>query len=103
MIDFLSLWFSQTCFFYLLLSSDRIIFFKVTFCPLGKSNGADLSVFIDFYSDLKGDAPFHCATRNFFHADWNGLRDQQKVFHWRISLNVVLLLLFRNFVIRTRL
>ena len=45
----------------------------MAFLPLGNSD--HVSVSIDFPSYSQWDAPFHCVTYDYSHADWDSLRD----------------------------
>ena len=56
-------------------SSDASICYTKAFPPLGSSDHIAVSVSIVFplYSEL--DAPFHRIAHDYFHADWDGLRD----------------------------
>ena len=51
----------------LFCSADASICSKVAFPPLGNSDHV-VPVFIDFLSNSKGDAPFHCTAYNYSHA-----------------------------------
>ena len=56
------------------LSSDASICSTVTFPPMGNSDHV-VSVFIDFPSNLQGDALFHSIAYDYSLADWDGLCD----------------------------
>ena len=86
----------------LFLSSDASICSTMAFPPLGNSDHVVVSVSIDFPTKSQQDAPFHCIAYDYSRADWDGLRDYL-MFHGRISLNLVLLLLLVNFVSGFRL
>ena len=55
------------------LFSDASICFTMAFPQLGNSDYVVFSVSIDFLSNSKGDASFHCIAYNYSHADWDGL------------------------------
>ena len=74
----------------------------MAFPQLGNSDHV-VSVSIDFPSNSQRDAPFHRIAYDYSRADWDGLRDHLEMFHGRISLNLVLLLLLANFVSGFRL
>ena len=82
----------------LFLFSDASICSTMAFPPLGNSDHVVVSVSIDFPTNSQRDAPFHCIAYDYSHADWNGLCDHLEMFHKRISLKSVLLLLSVNFV-----
>ena len=65
----------------LFLSSHASICSTVAFSPLGNSNVV-VSVSIDFPSDSKQDPPFHCIAYDYFHANWDGLRDHLRDVSW---------------------
>ena len=75
----------------LFLSSDASICSTMAFPPLGNSDHVIVSVSIDFPSNSQGDVPFHRIM-----IIW-------EMFHGRISLKSVLLLLQVNFVSGFRL
>ena len=75
----------------------------MAFLPLGNSNLVVVSVTIDFPSNSQQDTPFHCIAYDYSRADCDGLRDNLRDVHGRISLNSVLLLLLVNFVSGFRL
>ena len=85
------------------LSSDSSIYSTMAFPPLGNSDHLVVSVSIDFPTNSQRDAPFHRIAYDYSRADWDGLRDHLEMFHGRISLNLVLLLLLVNFVSGFRL
>ena len=78
------------------LSSDASICSTMAFSPLGNSDHVVVSVFVDFLSDPKQDVPFQCIDYDYYCADWDDYIIWE-MFHVRISLNSVLLLLV-NFV-----
>ena len=83
----------------LFISSDASICFTMTLPPLGNSNHVAVSVSIDFPSNSKRDAPFHCIAYDCSHADRNGLCDHLRNVLWEGIFKTVLLLLLVNFVI----
>ena len=85
----------------LFISSDTSICSTVAFPPLANSDNVVVSVSIDFPSDSKQDAPFRSMT--ILVLIWTVLVIIWEMFHGRISLNSVLLLLLRNFVSGCRL
>ena len=58
--------------FDLLLSSDASICSTMAFLPLGNSDHVVISVSIDFPSNSKQDAPFHCIACDYSCANWDG-------------------------------
>ena len=82
--------------FYLFISSDASICSATAFPSLGKSDHVVVSVFIDLPSNLQWDAQLHhiailVLIGMLFVIIW-------EIFHWRIFLNSVFLLLLVNFV-----
>ena len=45
---------------------------------------SQVSVPIDFPSNLKGDVPFHQAAFDYHRAEWNGLGDNLRDFPWEV-------------------
>ena len=80
------------------LSSDASICSTMALSPLGNSDHVVFSISINFPSNSQRDATFHCIAYNYSRGDWDGLCDNLEMFHGRISLNLVLLLLLVNFV-----
>ena len=66
----------------LFLSSDASICSAMAFSPLGNSDHVVVSVSIDFPTNSQQDAPFHCIAYDYFHADWDGLRDHLRDVPW---------------------
>ena len=66
----------------LFLSSVASICSTKAFPPLGNSDHAVVSVFIDFRINSKQDALFHCITYDYSCADWNGLCDNLGDVSW---------------------
>ena len=64
----------------------------MAFPQLGNSDHI-VSVSTNFPINSKQDAPFQCLDYDYSQADWDGLCDHSEMFHGRISLNSVLLLL----------
>ena len=83
---------------FLLVLLFWIHFFCLTqaFC-LFRSSDVIVSVSIEFPTNSKRDAPFHHPTYDYSHVDWGGVC-YRRMFHGRISLNLVVLLLPLNFV-----
>ena len=52
--------------------SDTSICSTMTFPPLRNSDHVVASVSIDFPSNLRRDAPFHCIGYDYSRADWDG-------------------------------
>ena len=50
--------------------------------PVGNSDHVAVLVSMDFLSNSKGDAPFHHIAYDYFHADWDGLRDHLRDVPW---------------------
>ena len=80
------------------LSSDASICSTMALSPLGNSDHVVFSISINFPSNSQRDATFHCIAYNYSRGDWDGLCDNLEMFHGRISLNLLLLLLLVNFV-----
>ena len=55
--------------------SDSSICSRMTLPALGNSDHAAVSVSIDFPSNSKRDAQFHCIAYDYFRTDWDGLCD----------------------------
>ena len=87
----------------LFLPFDASICSTMAFAPLGNSDHVVVSISIDFEINSKQDAPFHCIAYDYSCADWDGLGDLWEMFHEKISLKSVLLLLLVNFVSGLRL
>ena len=66
----------------LFLSSDTGICSTMAFPPLGNSDHVVVSVSIDFPSNSQRNAPFHCIVYDYYHADWDGLRDHLRDAPW---------------------
>ena len=66
----------------LFISSDASIFSNLAFPLLRDSYHVVVSVFIEFPSDSKGDAPFHGIAYDYSHADWDGLCDHLRNVPW---------------------
>ena len=50
----------------------KVVFFSaVAFPPLGSSDDVVVSVSIDFSSNTKWDALFHCIAYDYYFADWD--------------------------------
>ena len=65
----------------LFISSSASICRTMAFPPLGNSDVV-VSVSIDFPSNSKGDAPFHCTAYDYSRADWDGLCDDLRGVPW---------------------
>ena len=87
----------------LFLTSDASICSTMAFPPLGNSDHVVVSVSVNFPSNSQRDALFHRIAYNYSRADWNGLRDDLRDYHGRISLSLVVLLLLVNFMTGFRL
>ena len=59
----------------LFISSDASICYTMAFPSLGNSDHVVVSVSIDFPSNSKLDALFHCITYDYSHGDWDSLCD----------------------------
>ena len=66
----------------LFLSSDASICSTMAFPPLENSDHIVVSVSIDFPTNSKQDAPFHCIAYDYSRADWDGLRDHLRDVPW---------------------
>ena len=66
----------------LFISSDTNICSTMAFPPLRNSDHVVVSVSIDFLSNSKLDAPFHCITYDYSLADWDGLHDHLRDILW---------------------
>ena len=82
----------------LFISSDANICSTLTFPPLGNSDHVVVLVSIDFPSHAQQEALFHRIAYGYSRADWGSVNDHLRDVPWRISLNLVLLLLLVNFV-----
>ena len=79
--------------------SDASICPTMAFPPLGNSDHVLVSVSIDFASNSKWDASFHCITYDYSCADWDNVCDHLRDVSWEgYSFDKVLLLLLVNFV-----
>ena len=85
-----------------IFSDTSICSTTMAFPSLGNSDHVVVSVSIwklkSRYLHKEIATPFHCIAYDYSHADWNGLCDHLEMFHKRISLKSVLLLLSVNFV-----
>ena len=54
----------------------------MAFRPLGNSDHVVVSVFIDFPTNSKQDAPFHSIAYDYSGADWDGLGDHLRDVPW---------------------
>ena len=77
--------------------SDTCICSTMVLPPFENSHHVVVSVSIDFLSVWKWDAPFHPTAFDYSCADWESLHHHWEMFHGRISLNSVLLLLRKKF------
>ena len=82
----------------LFLSSDASICSTMAFPPLGNSDHVVVLVSIDFPSHAQQEALFHRIAYGYSRAHWDSVNDHLRDVPWRISLNLVLLLLLVNFV-----
>ena len=64
------------------LSSDASICSTMAFPPLGNSDHVVVSVSIDFPSNSKRVAQFHCIAHDYSCADWDGLRNHLRDVLW---------------------
>ena len=64
------------------ISPDTSICSGMALSPLGNSDYVVVSVSIDFPTNAKQDAPFHCIAYDCSHADWDGLRDRLRDVPW---------------------
>ena len=87
------------------VSSNPSICSTVTFSSMGNSDHVAVSVFIDFVSISKQDVPYYSTAYDYSRANWDGLFDGlfREMFHGKIYINVVLVLLVLNFVSGSRL
>ena len=65
----------------LFISSDASICSTMAFPPLGNSDHV-VSVSIDFLSNSKWNAPFHCIAYDYSRAEWEGLHEHLKDVPW---------------------
>ena len=56
----------------------------MAFPPLGNSDHIVVSVSIDFPSNSKRDAPFHCIAYDYSCADWESLCDHLRDVTWEV-------------------
>ena len=89
--------------FWIYLFLDASICSTMAFPLLGNSDHLVVSVSIDFPSNSKRDSPFHRIAYDYSPADRDSFVIIREMFHGRISLNSVLLLLLVNFVSGCRL
>ena len=82
-------------------SCDTSICSTKAFPPLENSDHVVVSVSIDFPTNSQQDAPFYSIAYDYSCADWGMVFVE--IFHGRISLNLVLLLLLVNFLSGFRL
>ena len=61
------------CLLDLFISSSGSICSAIAYPPLRKSDHVVVSVSIDFPSNSKQNALFHCIAYDYSHADWDGL------------------------------
>ena len=87
----------------LFISHDASIWSTMAFPPLENSDHAAATVSIDFLSNSKGNAPFHCIVNDYSHLIGMVFAIIWEMFHGRIFSNLVLLLLLVNSVIRFKL
>ena len=87
----------------LFISSGASICSTMVFPLLANSDHVVVSVSIDFPSNSQRDAPFHRIAYGYSRVDWDGLVTISEMFHGRISLNSMLLLVLVNFVSGVRL
>ena len=66
------------------LFSDASNYQTKAFAPLGNSDHVVAPVSINFLSNLKWDAPFHCLAYDYSCADWDGLCDHLRDVLWKI-------------------
>ena len=70
------------------LSSDNSICSAMAFSPLRNSDHVVVSVSIDFPSNSKQNALFHCIAYDYFCADWDGLCDHLRDVPWEYIFKV---------------
>ena len=68
--------------------SDAIIYSTVAFPPLGNSDHSGRFVSIDFWSNSKWDALFHCLAYDYSFADWYCLCNHLRDVPWEDILKV---------------
>ena len=66
----------------LFISCDASICSAMAFPPLVNSDHVGVSVYIDFPLNTQWDAPFHCITYDYSHADWDSLCDHVRDVPW---------------------
>ena len=89
--------------FWIYFFLDTSICSTMAFPLLGNSDHLVVSVSIDFPSNSQKDSLFHCIACGYSCADWDSFVIIRQMFHGRIYLNLVLLLLLVNFVSGFRL
>ena len=82
----------------LFISPDISICSAMAFPLLGNSDHT-VSVSIDFPTNSKRDAPFHCIAYDYSQADWNGLCDHLRDVPWEDIFKSGLLLLLVNLAV----
>ena len=86
----------------LFISSEASIYSTMALPPLGNSDNVIVPVSIDFFSESKEDAPFHCTAHDCSHAYWGSCHNHFRNVPWK-SLKLVLLLLLIKFLSGFRL
>ena len=74
---------------HLFVSSDASICSTVVFPPFENSDHVVVSFFIDFLSNSKRYAPFHCMAYDCSYADWDSLHDHLRDVPWEDLLLLV--------------
>ena len=72
----------------LFVSYNTSICSTMTFPPLGNSDHVVVSVSIDFPTNSKQDALFHCIAYDYSSADWDGLNDHLRDVSWENILKL---------------
>ena len=67
---------------HIILSSDTGVCSTMAFSPLGNSDNVVALVSIEFPSNSKLDAPFHCIAYGYSHSDWDGLHHYLRDVLW---------------------
>ena len=76
------LWFSQSCSFGFIFSSDTSICSTMAFPSLGNSDHVAVSISIDFLLNSQWNALFHCIAFDYSCADWDGIFDHLRDTPW---------------------
>ena len=74
----------------------------MAFLPLRNSDHVVASVFIDFLSSSKQDAPFNCTAYDYSSADWYRLHDNLRDVPWEDIFKLKLELIYLSLIVHIR-